>query len=611
MRDFFKYAAASALGTVVGLAVLLALLGIGATGLIAVLLTSASQEPQPKLDKKSVLVFDLSTDIQDAVPPSGAEVVLEEALSGSANQAISIKAALDGLEKAAQDDNIVGLFLTGNTGSGFATLQELHQAIAAFKAQGKPVMAYAVDWSERDYYLTSIADEVILNPAGMLELNGFQAETQFLGGALKKYGIGVQVLRAGRYKSAVEPFERTESSPEDREQTQALLADLWQEFLKTTGESREVTPQVLQSIAEKGGLLMADEAKTAGLIDQVAYYDEVLGKLYEMAGVEPEESDSESAQVTEEDLPQIDLVAYSQLTAGDPAKTSSNQVAVVYAAGEIVGGEGGDGVIGSDSLNRTLREMRANEDVKAVVLRINSPGGGATASEEIAREVKRLSETKPVIISMGNLAASGGYMIATGGNQIFASSTTITGSIGVFGLLFNFKEIANTNGVTWDVVKTAKFADIQTVARPLTPEEFSLQQGIVLKFYDRFLSLVADSRDLTKTNVDQVAQGRVWSGIDAKGVKLVDQIGGLNDAIAAAAKAAGLEEWSVEEYPKPITLEEQIFESIFGDIAVRVAQARNPVLREVESIQEDLQIFQQLDDPNQIYMRLPITTEIK
>ena len=606
MRDFIKYAAASALGTLIGLFSLVALLGVGAIGLAGFFINSAASEAEPEVEKDSVLVFDLSTDIVDAVPYSGAGIVLEETFSGSGYRAMSLHSALKAIEAAATDNNITGIYLTGNTNAGFGTLKEVRAALEKFKTDsGKPILANNTIWSERDYYLVSVADSLYLNPAGIIELNGFRAEIQFLAGALNKYGVGVQVLRAGRYKSAIEPFTRTSSSPEERQQTQALLADLWQEFLTTAGEARETTPEAIQAIAENQGLLPAAEAQTAGLVDNVAFYDGVLSELRELTNQTDEDWVDDG-----DDFTQISLYRYSQTLSPEFGKDT---IAVVYANGEIVDGDGvTPGLITSGGLTETLRQVRNDNDIQAVVLRINSPGGSAIASEIIAREVELLSEEKPVIVSMGNFAASGGYMIAAPGDQIFATPSTVTGSIGVYGLRLNFKEIANRNGITWDIIKTAKLADIDTISRPQREDELQLQQGFVNTLYDRFLTLVAEGRELPKEEIDQVAQGRVWSGTDAESANLVDQMGGLKDAIAAAAEAAELDDWQVEELPKPPSLEEQIFNSLFGTgIVARLPWAQDPISQEAMKLREDLTLLKTLNDPRGVYMRLPFTTEIE
>jgi protease-4 len=293
-------------------------------------------------------------------------------------------------------------------------------------------------------------------------------------------------------------------------------------------------------------------------------------------------------------------------------------VAVIYAEGNIIAGdEAVPGSITSEDIASTLRKTRRDPAVKAVVLRVNSPGGSAIASEVISNEVKLLAAAKPVIVSMGDYAASGGYMIAAPGAKILASPTTITGSIGVYGLLLNFQEIANNNGITWDVVKTARFADMQTNARPKTEDELKIQQSYVDNLYDRFLTIVAEGRKVDKSRVSQVAQGRVWTGEDAIAANLVDQLGGLNDAIALAAKTAEIEDYQVDELPEPSSFEEQLIESLFGAGVTtglpwnRLPWNRDALTDELLKLREEFTLLESLNDPNNLYMRLPFTTDIE
>jgi len=616
MRDFFKIAAASAVGTLVGLFSLLVLMGIGAFGLVGVLLSSGSSEPEVEIEDESVLVFDLSTDIVDgAVADSGA--LFEEAFYGG-TRSVSLYNTLQAIEAAADDEKISGIYLKGSPREGLATLKEVRAALSEFKASGKPIWAYNTGFNERDYYMTSVADNLVLAPVGLMEINGFRAETQFLGNALKKYGIGVQVLRVGRYKSAVEPFTRSESSPEDKQQTEALIGDLWKEFLQTVSADRDVTAEQVQQLADEVGLIEPAQALELGLVDSLGFYDDVLLGLRELSGV-ADEDDEDTIVVDLEDFPQTSLVEYAQIAARDRDRNfggPDDTVAIVYAEGEIVvGSDTVPGAVTSQGLSATLREMRKDEDVKAVVLRVNSPGGSAVASEVIADEVKLLAEEKPLIVSMGDYAASGGYMIAAPGAKILASPTTITGSIGVYGLLLNFQEIANENGITWDVVKTAELADMETTARPQTEAELQIQQSYVDSLYERFTGIVADGRDIPITRVGQVAQGRVWTGEDAIAADLVDELGGLNDAIALAAESAELEEdYQVREFPRLPTFEEQLLDSIFGTGFVAVSQLpwnKDPLTDELLKLREEFTLLERLNDPHNVYMRLPFTTEIE
>lgn len=599
MRNFFKTVLASAIGSFLGLLAILILAGAGVGGLLIYAIVTASSEPEPTVRDKSILAFDLSTAIVDGPAGSGSGVTFEGSAFGG-SRTLSLRAVVESIEAAAEDDRIVGLYLYGGTQSGFATLEELRQALATFQASEKPILAYGnLFWDERDYYLASMADEIFMNPSGMLEVNGLSTQTQFLAGAFDQYGIGVQVLRAGRYKSAVEPFILDEYSPEEREQTEALLQDLWQDFLAVAGENRDRTPAQLQALADSGGVLLAEEAIDAGLVDQLASFDQVLSELQELT----EESDD-----NEDSFRQVDLAAYTRVQARQSQGRSEGKVAIVYANGSIRGGESTPGRIGAEDLSNLLREIRLDDDIDAVVLRINSPGGGAAASEVISEAAALLREEKPLMVSMGNLAASGGYMLAAQGDRIFASANSLTGSIGVFGLLINFQEVANDNGITWDGVKTAEFADMGTSSRPMTSAELALQQQITDRLYQRFLTIVAESREMETTEVDNVAQGRVWSGRRAAEVGLVDEVGGLQAAIAAAAAAADLETWELSEYPRAKTLEDQIVETLFGEVSSRWRS--EPTLPpEIQQLRQGLEELNTLDDPRHMYMRLPFTTE--
>ncbi|PLZ38132.1 signal peptide peptidase SppA, partial [Fischerella thermalis WC542] len=353
------------------------------------------------------------------------------------------------------------------------------------------------------------------------------------------------------FKGAVEPFVLDKLSPENRQQTQKLLDDVWTEWRNAVGYSRKITPAKLQAIADNQAFLQAEQAKSNGLVDKLGYFDQVVADLKQL-------TDSDKDDKT---FRQISLSEYAQVPGQSLSteRNSKNKIAVVYAEGEIVDGQGSDGEIGGDSFARIFRKLRQEEDVKAIVLRINSPGGSATAAEVMQREVRLTREKKPVVVSMGDVAASGGYWIASDSNRIFAEPNTITGSIGVFGLLFNAQELANNNGITWDTVKTGRYADSQTLSRPKTPEELAIYQRSVNKIYNIFLDKVAQGRNIPEAKVAEIAQGRVWSGTAAKNIGLVDEIGGLDAAITYAAAQAKLgNDWKLEEYPKYGTLEERI-----------------------------------------------------
>ena len=605
MKDFLKYTCASLLGTFLGL-LLLGSIGLGGLVLLIAVAASSSKDSGPQVKDKSVLVLDLSLNITDSKPSRSTSAAIEEALSDDGGDTVTLRSVLDTIEYAKKDPKIVGIYLEGSSdssSSGFANLKEVRSALQRFRDAKKPIFAYQMDWNERDYYLGSVANTIAVNPYGSLEINGFSSQALFFTGALEKYGLGVQVTRVGKYKSAVEPFLLTKMSPENRQQTQKLLGDMWGEYLTTVGPNRKVTVPQLQAVAEKGAILMADEALKSKLVDKVVYFDEIATELKKLTGTDGENKS----------FKQISLKNYARVAEEKKSTRANkkNQIAVLYAEGEIVDGEGGPSEVGGDRIAKEMRKIREDDDVKAVVLRVNSPGGSATAAEVIGREVMLTGKKKPVIVSMGNLAASGGYWISMGSNRIFAEPNTITGSIGVFGMLFNAEKLAANNGLTWDVVKTARFADINTVSRPKNPQELANIQRIVDRIYERFITKVADSRKLPKNKVQEIAQGRVWSGTAAKQLGLVDEIGGLEDAVAEAAKQAKLgDDWQLEEYPKHRSFEERILERLSGVRVLKPAAKLDPLTAEVKKMQEELAVIKSMNDPQGIYVRLPFNLRI-
>ena len=605
MTQFFKQTLASLIGSLAGLILFFTL---GASGLVFLLIAAALTDSGPQVKDKSVLVFDTSLDITDSEPTSSSGNVLGDALSGDKAKGVTLRTVLDTLDKARQDKRIIALYLDGSRNSGdmdtgLATLKEVREALQQFRAAGKKIIAYDVDLAKQEYYLSSVADTIVLNPIGRLQINGFSSQPTFYTGALQKFGIGIQVTRVGKYKSAVEPFLLTKLSPENRQQLQILLNALWGDFLTTVSKSRKITPQQLQALANSQGEFMASEARQRGLVDRLAYLDEIIADLKKLTG-----SDEENKSFR-----QISLTTYAKAESNNiKQRSSKNKIALVYADGEIVDGQGGVQRVGGDSLAKQIREVRQDEDVKAVVLRINSPGGSVTGSEKIQREVLLTQKEKPVIVSMGNYAASGGYWIATGAEHIFAESNTITGSIGVFGLQFNIQKLGNDNGISWDVVKTSQFADSRTISRPKTPQELAIAQKSVNQIYNQFLDKVAQARKLPKPKVAQIAQGRVWSGQDAKQLGLVDKIGGIRDAIQYAAKQAELkDDWQVEEYSQVQSLEERILKKLFSKVSAPNTQQPDLITAEFVKLQEDLAILKALNDPQGIYARMPFNWRIK
>lgn len=600
MRNFLKQTFASLVGSLLGLVVFF---GLGTAGVIGLLIATGSKNEGPTVKNKSVLVFDLSGTITD----SHSNQTIEEALSGDENDTVSLRTVLNTIDKASKDKRIVALFLDGSRGSsatGLATLKEVRSALLHFQKSGKKIIAYDVDLAKRDYYLMSAANTIVLNPMGVMDLNGLSSQVMFLAGAFEKYGIGVQVTRVGKFKSAVEPYILKQMSPENREQTQVLLNDIWNEFLSETGSSRKLNPQQLQAFADSQGILTASEARQRGLVDKVAYFDEVIADLNRLSG----NTDSE-----DKSFRKISLSTYANAPSKETKeRDSNNKVAVIYAEGEIVDGQGGIRNIGGDRFAKQLRQLRLDKNVKAVVLRVNSPGGSAVASDVIQREVRLTQKVKPVIVSMGNVAASGGYWISTYSTRIFAEPNTITGSIGVFGLALNFQKLANNNGISWDVVKTSRFADSNTSSRPKTPEELAISQRIVDQIYDQFLDKVSESRKIPKQKVAEIAQGRVWSGEEALKLGLIDSIGGMDDAIEYAAKQAKLgNDWEMEEYPKSHTLEEQILKKLTGSEGLKNQVKPDPLTVQFQKLQAELSIVKEMNDPMGVYARLPFNLRIE
>jgi len=614
MGKFWKYTLASFTGSLLFFLLLGFWLTVGALGLAGLFTAGLLKGGGgPSLAKNTVLVYDLSTIIADAPTP----LDWGEALLGGAPQPqLSLYQAVTAIREAAEDDRIVALYLKGSDtglGAGLANQVDLHQAIAAFKATGKPILAYDSRWSEREYYLASLAGTLYLHPLGEVEMNGLYAETMYQASALEKLGVGVQVTRVGKYKSAVEPFLRDSMSPEERNQSQRLLQDLWQELITAAAAGRSQTPQALQAIADNQGLLFGPEAQTAQLVDAVVYEDEVITALRQLTG-KSNDSEQDRDLTPGEDsqsFPKISLSAYAQtLTYPHAEGNPDHQVALVYAEGTIVDGQvsnpwGEAGVIASDSLARRLRQLRQKPEVKAVVLRVNSPGGSATASEVVAREVRLLQEAgKPVVVSMGDVAASGGYWIASGADLVLAQPSTITGSIGVFSLFLNLQELGGNLGVRWDGVKTAALADMSSTTRPKTPQQLAILQGTVDRIYQVFLDRVAQGRNLAPAKVAEIAQGRVWSGKTAKQLGLVDEIGGLEVALTRAASLADLgDDWRLRQYPEPDDWGRFLF-NLTTALKTRIT-ATDPLRHQLDRFLADLTLLKTLNDPQGIYLLMP------
>ncbi len=602
MRQFIKQTLASTVGSFLSLTLFSAISLTLLLAVIGAIINSANTGNQlVSVPDKSILTIDLSRSIVDLTPAK----TFQETVVGETSRTSELKAVLNAIDAATKDKRIVAIYLDGssgkNSGTGFATLKEVRNALERFRASGKQIISYNIDMDKRDYYLSSVANRILINPMGSVDINGFRSEAMFFKNAFDKYGIGVEVVRVGKYKSFGETWSLNKFSPAARQETQQLLNNIWGDFKTTIGSSRKLTPETIQKIADERGIITATQSVKNQLVDRTAYLDEVLTELKKI-GAEDKKDKNSFSKVSIDDYADV---AHHQMN------HSNRKIAVLYAQGSIVDGEGGSGQIGGNSFARQLREIRADKDIKAVVLRVNSPGGSALASEIIQREVRLLQKEKPVVVSMGDVAASGGYWISTYSNKIFAESNTITGSIGVIGISFNYQKLANSNGITWDVVKTSKLADSNTMSRPRTPQELAISQQIVDDIYDDFLNKVSESRKLPKQKVAEIAQGRVWSGIDAKKIGLVDDIGGLNEAISYAAQVAKLDkDWELEEYPVLKDWDEKLIEKLMKTKDAHFEQNQDPLTAELLKIKSELSVFKSFNDPRGVYVRLPFNFKL-
>ncbi len=448
---------------------------------------------------------------------------------------------LNAIEYAKADTDIKGISLKNvNSGLGIAQTKALRDQLEDFKKSGKFIYAYADVYSQKEYYLASVADKVYINPVGELEFKGLSAEIMFFKGVQEKTGVKMEVIRHGKYKSAVEPFLEDKMSDANREQTTQLLQTIWDALLDDIAKSRKLSVAQLNAIADNLGARTPELAKATHLVDGITYedhYDDVIRKALKVE--------------TDEDYNTISIVDYAEAKATAAVDLdATDKIAIIYAQGEIAAGEGDVNVIGEGAMRRALREARRDEDVKAIVLRVDSPGGNALTSDLIWREIELTKKVKPVVVSMGNYAASGGYYIACNANKIFAEKTTITGSIGVFGVIPNFTELGQKIGLTVDQVQTNANALDYSVFKPMDANFRATAQEGVERVYATFIKRVADGRKLTTDQVDAIGQGRVWSGADAIKIGLVDKIGGLDDAIAEAAKLGKTQKYRTQDYPE-------------------------------------------------------------
>ncbi len=589
MKQFFKFMFASMLGFFLTF-LIVSFLFIGLIASIA----SFAEDKAVDVKDNSVLHLTFNKPIYDRTPNNPFENFDFQNMK-------SIKTAglndiLKNLKKAATDDNIKGIYLDlSKIPTGISTIEEIRNAMLEFKESGKFIISYAESYSTTAYYLSTVADEIILNPDGNILFKGLNAEIMFLKGTLDKLDIEAQIIRVGKFKSAIEPFILEKMSDANREQMQVLVNSIWGKIIEAISKTRGISIYDLNLIADNLDITDAEQALEHNFVDKIMYKDEVLAELRTKLGIDNEEK-----------INSLKMTKYTNAPATkEVKKRSRNKVAVVYATGSIIGGEGGERVIGSEKISKTLRKARLDDNIKAVVFRVNSPGGSALASEVIRREVELTSKVKPIIVSMGNLAASGGYWISCSADKIFAHPTTLTGSIGVFGVIPNLKDFyKNKLGITHDNVKTNENSDYITTNRPLTTYQKKIIQKSVDKIYQEFLELVAEGRNMTTEQVNKIGQGRVWSGVDALRIGLIDELGGMEDAIAAAVEMAELPDYRVVELPEQKDPFEQMIKEIFDNTKASMIKS------ELGRHYQYYNYIKEISDMKGVQARLPYIIEI-
>ena len=550
---FYKVVLAAFIGTLIALVINFFI----KVGVVSAMISSLSKDTETSTTVKpnSVLYMKLDYAIPDRTSDNKFAGIDFNTMESK--DVAGLNDILHNIEQAKSDANIKGIYMElSSIPTSTATLQELRDKLIEFKESGKFIVAYGESYSQSAYYMASVADKIWLNPEGMLDLHGMASQIMFYKHLLEKLDVEMQIVRGpnNRFKSAVEPYFLDKMSEANREQMDKLLGTIWGQILEGISHSRNISVEQLNQIADNlETMFNADKALEYGLVDNLYYKDQVLDELKGLTGSNKS----------------INAVSNMKYAKSYTVKSSSkNEVAIIYASGQIFDGKGSEGeAIYSEDLSKIIRKAREDDNVKAVVLRVNSPGGSAVASAVIGRELDLTKEVKPVIVSMGNYAASGGYWISAKGDYIFADPTTLTGSIGVFGTFPNMKGFLNDKiGLTFDVAKTNENADFGSVTQPLTEFQYAKLQEMVVKTYDEFTTRVAEGRGLRQSYVDSIGQGRVWAGADAIGLGLVDQLGDMEDAIAYAAEKADLgNDYKVVEMPKQKDFMARLFESMNGE----------------------------------------------
>lgn len=589
MKQFFKMLFASVLGVIVGVTLLVVVGVIVGAGMLAMMTTSSSSYvPQ----KQTILNLSLSGALKDHATESPWASIMGDDL-----KVFSLSEVLTAIQVAKENPNVAGIYLkAGYLSAGGASLLEIRKALIDFKQSGKFIVAYADNYTQGTYFVCATADKVFLNPQGALGIQGLALETTFYKGILKKAGVEMQIFKVGTYKGAVEPYMLDHLSEANREQMTAYLSSTWNVLRAGMAESRNLQPAVIDRFANEG-LSFADpeEAVKLGLVDELRYASEVETYLKEKVGAPDEKLHFANCQ---------------QIASLKPAQNSSKQrIAVMYAEGEIVP-EAADQTYSmtsfiTEKMAKELIRLKEDEEVKAVVIRVNSPGGSAYVSDQIWKQVKALKAEKPVVVSMGNVAASGGYYISCAANQIVAEPNTLTGSIGVFGMFPNMTGLFEKLDVTSDVVKTHTFTDLGNIARPMTVEEKALVQGTVERNYRTFLSRCADGRNMSVEAIDAIGQGRVWTGEQALANGLVDRLGDLDTAIQVAADLADLSEYSIQTVSSSKNWWDKLLDEQLGGMRISLMQWL------LGDDYAQIQLLRQVRDTQGVWARLPFDWNVQ
>ncbi|MCE2787891.1 MAG: signal peptide peptidase SppA [Bacteroidota bacterium] len=548
MKQFFKMLLASVLGVIISSFILiLILVGIAAS------IASSAKDDEADISENSILQLNLSYDIPERTSdnPFGNF----DPISMESKNPIGLHDIVKSIKYASTDDRIKGIYMKVDfSPASYGTLEEIRDALIEFKKSKKFIIAYGEMMEEHAYYVASVADKIYLNPSGELLIDGFSYNEYYLKGMLDKVGVQAQLIRHGKYKAAGEPFVAEKMSNENRQQIESFMGSMFTHFIAKIAEARKKSADEVRNIAEKLLVQGPADAKKYGMIDELKYEDEVDELLKKKSGVDKK-------------IKLVSIDAYHKKVK-EGKLTAKEKIAIVYANGEIISGEGSDDEAGSAKIAAAIKEARTDSSIKALVLRVNSPGGSVIASEVMWREVQLTRNVKPVIVSFGAVAASGGYYIATPANVIVAEPNTITGSIGVFGMLLNAEKLIKDKlGINVEKVKFGEFADLGSPDRPLTEAEKAIVQKMVDHTYVDFVNKVAKGRNLRYEQVDSIAEGRVWSGVDAKRIGLVDELGGLDKALAIAKQKAGIDEYRLIQLPEQKDPIETFFKSLSGEVS--------------------------------------------